>query len=198
MSDLPSVFLARHGETEWSLSGRHTGLTDLELTPRGTHAARVLGERLKGVAFDRVFTSPLKRAAETCRLAGFGERAEPDRDLVEWDYGRYEGLKSAEIRTLVPDWNLFRDGCPGGESVAAISARADRVIGKLRGLGGRVLVFSSGHILRVLASRWLTSQADPTAGHLLLGTASLSILSYEHDLQHPAIALWNDTGNVHR
>lgn len=198
MSDLPSVFLARHGETEWSLSGRHTGLTDLNLTERGVQAARGLGERLKGATFDRVFTSPLTRASETCRLAGFGDRAEIDRDLVEWDYGKYEGLKSVEIRALAPGWNLFRDGCPGGESVADISSRADRVIHKVRGFGGRILLFSSGHFLRVLASRWLDSRPDPMAAFLLLGTTSLSILSYEHDLQHPALSLWNDTGSLPR
>lgn len=196
MSDLPSVYLARHGETAWSLSGQHTGLTDLPLTPRGEEAARALGERLKGLSFDKVFTSPLKRAATTCRLAGFGAIAETDPDLVEWDYGQYEGLKSAEIRARRPDWNLFRDGCPGGENPVAIAARADRVIKRVRDVGGSVLLFSSGHILRVLASRWLGADINPTAGYLLLGTASVSILSYEHDLQHPAISLWNDTRHV--
>lgn len=196
MSDLPTVYLARHGETAWSLSGQHTGLTDLPLTPRGEDAARALGERLKGLSFDRVFTSPLQRAATTCRVAGFGAIAETDPDLVEWDYGQYEGLKSAEIRTRKPDWNLFRDGCPGGESPVAIAARADRVIKRVRDVGGSVLLFSSGHILRVLASRWLGADINPTAGYLLLGTASVSILSYEHDLQHPAISLWNDTRHV--
>jgi len=196
MSDLPSVYLARHGETAWSLSGQHTGLTDLPLTPRGEVAARALGERLKGIQFDRVFTSPLQRAATTCRIAGFGAIAETERDLVEWDYGEYEGLKSAEIRAKNPSWNLFRDGCPGGESPAAIAARADRVIARARQVGGRVLLFSSGHILRVLASQWLGEKPDPMAGYLLLGTASVSMLSYEHDLRHPAISLWNDTRHV--
>lgn len=196
MSDLPTVYLARHGETAWSLSGQHTGLTDLPLTPRGEDAARALGERLKGLSFDKVFTSPLQRAATTCRLAGFGAIAEIEPDLVEWDYGEYEGLKSAEIRVRKPDWNLFRDGCPGGESPAAIAARADRVVERVREIAGPVLLFSSGHILRVLACRWLGADIDPTAGYLLLGTASVSILSYEHDLQHPAISLWNDTRHV--
>ncbi|MBL8887606.1 MAG: histidine phosphatase family protein [Phycisphaerales bacterium] len=196
MSDLPTVYLARHGETAWSLSGQHTGLTDLPLTPRGEDAARALGERLKGLSFDKVFTSPLQRAATTCRLAGFGAIAEIEPDLVEWDYGEYEGLKSAEIRVRKPDWNLFRDGCTGGESPAAIAARADRVVERVREIAGPVLLFSSGHILRVLACRWLGADIDPTAGYLLLGTASVSILSYEHDLQHPAISLWNDTRHV--
>lgn len=196
MSDLPSVYLARHGETAWSLSGQHTGLTDLALTPRGEIAAKALGARLHGIAFDRVFTSPLQRAATTCRLAGFGGVAETDPDLVEWDYGAYEGLKSAEIREKNPGWNLFRDGCPEGESPAAISARADRVVARVRELGGRVLLFSSGHFLRVLATRWLGQSIDPGAGFLLLGTASLSTLSYEHDLKHPAISLWNDMSHL--
>jgi probable phosphoglycerate mutase len=178
------------------LSGQHTGLTDLPLTPRGEIAARSLGERLQGITFDKVFTSPLQRAASTCRIAGFGSVAVSDRDLVEWDYGQYEGLKSAEIRDKNSGWNLFRDGCPGGESPAAIAQRADRVIARLRSLGGRVLLFSSGHILRVLAARWLGSNPDPMAGYLLLSTASVSILSYEHDLRHPAISLWNDTSHI--
>ncbi|MGH7243095.1 MAG: histidine phosphatase family protein [Phycisphaerales bacterium] len=196
MSELPTLFLARHGQTAWSVTGQHTGLTDLPLTPQGEAEALAVGERLKGWTFDKVFASPLQRAFRTCQLAGFGAVAEIDRDLVEWDYGEYEGLKSAQIREKNPNWNLFRDGCPGGESPVAIAARADRVIAKVRGLGGRVLLFSSGHILRVLASRWLGANPDPMAGYLLLGTASLSILSYEHDLQHPAISVWNDTGHV--
>jgi len=196
MSELPSVYLARHGETAWSLSGQHTGLTDLPLTPRGEVAARALGDRLKGIKFDTVFTSPLQRAAETCRIAGFGDVAQASPELVEWDYGDYEGLKSSEIRQRDPAWNLFRDGCPGGESPDTISARADRMIARVRKSDGRVLLFSSGHVLRVLASRWLGSNPDPMAGYLLLSTASVSILSYEHDLRHPAILLWNDTRHI--
>lgn len=196
MSDLPKLYLARHGETAWSLSGQHTGLTDLPLTARGEANARSLGVRLRDAAFDRVFTSPLKRASVTCRLAGFGEVAELDPDLVEWDYGKYEGLKSAQIREQRPDWNLFRDGCPGGESVEAVAARADRVVARARQFGGRILLFTSGHFSRVLAARWLGGNPDPLAGYLLLGTASVSILSYEHDLRHPAISLWNDTRHV--
>lgn len=196
MSELPSVYLARHGETAWSLSGQHTGLTDLPLTARGEAAAKALGARLKRIAFDGVLTSPLQRASTTCRLAGFGGEAETDPDLVEWDYGAYEGLKSVEIRAKNPGWNLFRDGCPDGETPTAISARADRVVARLRRLGGRMLLFSSGHFLRVLATRWLGQNIDPGAGFLLLGTASLSTLSYEHDLQHPAISLWNDASHL--
>src|SRR6266446_899535 len=152
---LPSVYLARHGETAWSLSGQHTGLTDLPLTERGERNARALGERLHGLTFAKVFTSPLQRATRTCELAGFGPVAEVDRDLVEWDYGEYEGRRTAEILAERPDWQLFRDGCPGGETPAQVGARADRVVSKVRAVRGDVLVFSSAHILRVLAARWL-------------------------------------------
>src|SRR5262249_11377969 len=138
---LPSVYLARHGETEWSRSGQHTGRTDLPLTEQGERNARALGERLRGLTFASVFTSPLQRARRTCELAGFGGRAEVDPDLAEWDYGQYEGRRSAEIHQERPDWQLFRDGCPGGESVVAIGARADRVLSRLRPLDGNVLRF---------------------------------------------------------
>lgn len=196
MSELPSVYLARHGETEWSKSGQHTGLTDLPLTEQGQAAARALGDRLKGLTFDKVFVSPLQRALRTCDLAGFSAAAEVDRDLVEWDYGKYEGLTSAQILKQDPNWSLFRDGCPGGESPSQITARADRVVAKARTIGGRTLLFSSGHFLRVLAARWLNIAIFPGSGHLLLGTASVSILSYEHNLQEPAISLWNDRSHV--
>jgi probable phosphoglycerate mutase len=188
---LPAVYLARHGETAWSLSGQHTGLTDLPLTARGERNARRLGERLAGRTFAKVFASPLQRAAKTCELAGFGGAAVVDPDLVEWNYGDYEGKKTAEILKERPGWRLFRDGCPGGESVAQIGARADRVLARLRAVGGDVLVFSSGHILRVLAVRWLG--LPPSDGRLLLlSTASLSILGYEHEKDEPALRLWND------
>ena len=196
MSELLSVFyLARHGETAWSLSGQHTGRTDLPLTERGERNARALGERLRGLTFAKVFTSPLQRAARTCELAGFGTAAEIDPDLVEWDYGQYEGRRSAEIHVERPDWQLFRDGCPGGESPGQIGARADRVVGRVRAVKGDVLVFSSGHFLRVLAARWLG--LDAAGGrYLLLSTASLSALSYEHNLAEPVIRLWNDNRHV--
>ncbi len=194
---LPSAYLARHGETKWSLSGQHTGLTDLPLTERGERNARRLGERLAGLTFARVFTSPLERASRTCALAGFGARAEVDRDLVEWNYGEYEGRTSAEIERDRPGWQLFRDGCPGGESPAQVGARADRVVARLRAVEGDVLVFSSGHFLRVLAARWLG--LDPAGGRLvLLSTASLSTLGYEHEPSRPVISLWNDTRHVGR
>jgi broad specificity phosphatase PhoE len=196
MSDgVPIVYLARHGETAWSLSGQHTGVTDLPLTEKGEQDARRLGERLRGLTFAKVFTSPLRRAARTCELAGFGAVAEIDRDLVEWNYGKYEGRTSAEIHTERPDWDLFRDGCPEGESPALIGVRADRVVGRVRAVEGTVLLFSSGHILRVLASRWLRLEPG-AARYFLLSTASLSELGYEHERSRPVIQLWNDTRHV--
>ena len=192
---LPVIYLARHGETAWSLSGQHTGRTDLPLTEGGEHNARTLGARLRGRVFAKVFTSPLQRAARTCDLAGFGNAAERDPDLMEWDYGEYEGRRTAEIHLERPDWQLFRDGCPGGESPAEIGARADRVVSRVRAVHGDVLLVSSAHILRVLTARWLGLEA---AGgrYLLLSTASLSVLGYEHNLAEPAIRLWNDTHHL--
>jgi len=189
------VYLARHGETAWSLSGQHTGLTDLPLTERGERNARRLGERLKGLNLAKVFTSPLQRASRTCTLAGFGGEAQVDRDLLEWNYGQYEGQRTADIRIVRPDWQLFRDGCPGGESPDQVAARADRVVGRVRAVEGDVLLFSSGHFLRVLAARWLGM--EPSAGrHFLLSTASLSALGYEHTRSQPVIQLWNDIHHV--
>ena len=192
---LPVVYLARHGETAWSFSGQHTGLTDLPLTERGERNARRLAERLKGLSFSKVFSSPLQRAMRTCELAGFGDRAEIDRDLLEWNYGEYEGLRTQEIHAKRPDWQLFRDGCPGGESPQQVGARADRAVKRVREIKGNVLIFSSGHILRVLAARWLG--LEPAAGkYFFLSTASLSALSYEHNLFQPVIELWNDINHV--
>jgi len=192
---LPVVYLARHGETTWSLSGQHTGLTDLPLTERGERNARSLGERLKGLRFAAVLTSPLQRAVRTCELAGFGAKAEVDRDLLEWDYGQYEGRRSADILKDRPDWQLFRDGCPAGESPDQVGARADRVVSRVRAIQGDVLLFSSGHFLRVLAARWLG--LEPAAGrYFLLSTASLSALGYEHNRSEPVIRLWDDTRHV--
>ena len=192
---LPVIYLARHGETAWSVSGRHTGRTDLLLTERGERNARALGERLRGLEFADVLTSPLRRAVRTCELAGFGPMAEIDSDLVEWDYGQYEGRRTAEIHAERPDWQLFRDGCPGGESPNQVGARADRLVGRVRAIKGEVLVFSSGHFLRVLAARWLG--LDAAGGrYLLLSTASLSALGYEHHQAEPAIRLWNETRHV--
>jgi broad specificity phosphatase PhoE len=194
-SELPVIYLARHGETAWSLTGQHTGLTDLPLTERGEQNARALGERLIGLSFTKVFTSPLQRAARTCDLAGFGAVAEVDRDLLEWNYGQYEGRRTAEIHTERPDWQLFRDGCPGGESPDQVGARADCVLSRLRAVQGDVLLFSSGHFLRVLAARWLG--LEPAAGRFfVLSTASLSALGYEHNLSQPVIRLWDDNRHV--
>ena len=194
-TELPAVYLARHGETEWSLSGQHTGLTDLPLTERGERNARQLGRRLGKLTFAKVYTSPLQRAFRTCELAGFGAVAEVDRDLVEWNYGDYEGRRTKDIHAERPGWQIFRDGCPGGESPEEIGARADRVVQRVRAVSGHVLLFSSGHFLRVFAARWLGLE---TAGgqYLMLSTASLSALSYEHTVSQPAIALWNDTLHV--
>jgi len=192
---LPVVYLARHGETEWSLTGQHTGLTDLPLTGRGEENARRLGKRLAGLAFARVFTSPLQRAKRSCELAGFGPVAQIDGDLVEWNYGKYEGRKTDDIRRERPGWSLFRDGCPEGEHVADVAARADRVIARLRSAGGDALVFSSGHILRVLAARWCGLEGRYGAC-LHLNTATLSVLGYEHGENEPVIRLWNDAGHL--
>jgi broad specificity phosphatase PhoE len=191
----PEVYLARHGETTWSLTGQHTGRTDIPLTPRGERNALSLRERLKGAAFAKVLMSPRSRARRTCELAGFADQAEVDPDLEEWDYGLYEGRRTADIRKERPGWYLFRDGCPGGESVEAIGARADRVVSRLRAIGGHVLIFSHGHFLRVLAARWLDLPAGD-ARHFILSTAALSILGYEHTLEEPAIRLWNDDRHV--
>ena len=192
---LPVVYLARHGETAWSVTGQHTGLTDLPLTERGERNAKRLGERLAGLFFAKVFASPLQRAIRTCELAGFGATAEVDRDLVEWNYGDYEGLRTAEIHAVRPGWQLFRDGCPSGESPAEVAARVDRVVCRVRAVKGNVLIFSSGHFLRVFAARWLG--LEPAAGKFfMLNTASLSALSYEREVSHPAIQFWNTTRHV--
>src|SRR5271155_3269858 len=172
---LPTIYLARHGETAWSLTGQHTGLSDLPLTEHGERNARALGGRLRGLNFARVFTSPLQRARRTCELAGFGAEAEVDPDLVEWNYGEYEGLTTSQIHAARPNWELFRDGCPGGESPDQVSARACRVLSRVRAARAAVLLFSSGHFLRVLAAQSLG--IGPEGGkYFLLSTASLSLL----------------------
>ena len=193
---LPEVYMARHGNTAWTQTGQHTGLTDLPLTPDGERNAQRLGERLRGIAFAKVFTSPLHRASRTCELSGFGASAEIDRDLVEWDYGKYEGLTSAQIRQQRPDWDLFRDGAPGGESPAQIGERADRVVERVRRVSGNVLLFSSGHFIRVFTARWLGLGPGVGGRYFLLSPASLSAVSYEHNLSRPVIRLWNDDHHV--
>jgi broad specificity phosphatase PhoE len=197
MAALPRVFLARHGETAWTVTRQHTGLTDIPLTDRGERDAGLLGGRLKGTPFARVFTSPLQRARRTCELAGFGGVAEVDPELVEWDYGDVEGKTTGDIRATRPGWVLFRDGAPNGESVAAIGARADRVIARLRAVDGDVLVFSSGHFTRVLAVRWLGLEVA-AARLFVLGTASLCVLGYDHNKDEPALHLWNDMLHIGR
>ena len=187
---LPVVYLARHGETAWTVSRQHTGRTDLPLTGHGEEEALRLGARLEGLVFAAVLTSPLQRAVRTCELAGFGG-AEVEPDLLEWHYGAYEGRTSADIHAERPGWELFRDGCPGGESPADVGARADRVARRVRTIDGNVLLFSSGHFLRVFAARWLG--LEPGAGkYFLLGTASLSAVGYEHDRSDPVIRLWDE------
>jgi broad specificity phosphatase PhoE len=194
--DLPIVYVARHGETAWTLTGQHTGMTDLPLTERGECNARRLADRLKGPSFSKVFTSPLQRAVRTCELAGFGHVAEIDPDLVEWNYGEYEGLRGSEIRAKRPDWQLFRDGCPSGESPQQVCARADRVVSRVRAVCGNVLLFTSGHFIRVLAARWIGIEPSVHARSFMLSTASLSALGYENDLSRPVIRFWNDTHHV--
>jgi probable phosphoglycerate mutase len=193
---LPAVYVARHGNTAWTHSGQHTGLTDLPLTPDGERNARQLAERLKGMTFAKVFTSPLQRAARTCELSGFGAGAQTDPDLVEWDYGKYEGLTSAEIHRQRPDWDLFWDGGPGGESPEQVGERADRVVKRIREVSGDVLLFTSGHFIRVLTARWLGLGPGVGGRYFLLNPASLSALGYEHNLSRPVIQLWNDDHHV--
>ncbi len=192
---LPTVYLARHAETVWSASGQHSGNTDLALTELGERNARRLGWRLSGLTFAKVCTSPKQRAKRTAELAGYGALVQVDHDLVEWDYGEYEGRLTADIRRERPDWQLFRDGCPGGESLQEVAARADRVVSRVRAMAGDVLLFSSGHFLRVLATRWI-GMNPRRAGSLTLNTASLSVLGYEHSLVEPTIQLWNDAHHV--
>jgi broad specificity phosphatase PhoE len=192
---LPIVYLARHGETEWTITGQYTGLTDLPLTERGERNARRLEERLRGLTFAKVLTSPLQRVKRTCELAGFGTVAEIDRDLVEWNYGEYEGRLSADVHKEHPDWQLFRDGCPGGELPNDVATRADRAVQRMRTVEGNVLVFSSGHFLRVLAARWLGLDVTHSR-YFVLTTASLSALGYEHNQFEPVIRLWDDNRHV--
>jgi len=192
---LSEIYLARHGETAWTISHQHTGRSDIPLTERGECNARSLGERLRGMVFTKVLVSPLQRAQRTALLAGFGDVGAMEPDLMEWDYGRYDGLTTVEIQQEQPGWSLFRDGCPGGESVAVVGARADRVIANLRAIDARVLLFGHSHFFRVLAARWLG--LPPADGRLFfLSTASLSVLGYEHSRDEPAVRLWNDVRHV--
>jgi probable phosphoglycerate mutase len=183
------VVLVRHGETEWSRSGRHTGRTDIPLDGTGRAQAAAIGPRLKAWNFALVLSSPLQRARDTCRLAGFGDREQLRDDLAEWDYGEYEGLTSAQIRSSRPDWSLWRDGAPSGESPQDVAARADRLVDEFRSTAGNVLVFAHGHLIRVLAASWLGEPAA-TGRHYALRPAARSVLGYEHE--EPVIELWNE------
>jgi broad specificity phosphatase PhoE len=189
-SSYPRIHLVRHGETAWSFSGRHTGRTDMPLTEAGEAAARGVAERLKGLSFSAVWSSPSQRAYNTSVLAGFGAESVRKDDLQEWDYGAYEGLTTRQILAGRPGWSMFRDGCPQGEVAADVGARADRIITGLREANADVLVFSSAHFLRVLAARW--TGLPPESGALfVLDTASISVLGYEHDLGEPVVREWN-------
>ena len=182
------IVLVRHGETEWSRAGKHTGRSDVPLTEAGRRQAHVVGAELQKRRFAAVWTSPLSRAADTCRLAGFGDVAVPRDELMEWDYGEYEGRTTAEIRRERPGWTLWRDGVPGGETPEQLGARADRVLAEVDSTGGDVLVFAHGHVIRVLAARWLG--LDPAEGRLFaLDPATLSVLGYEREAR--VIRLWN-------
>jgi broad specificity phosphatase PhoE len=192
-ASLPDIYLVRHGETKWSLSGQHTGLTDLPLTKGGEEQARRLRRRLTSMTFAKVLSSPLQRAIRTCELSGYGSVAEVDRDLVEWNYGDYEGRKRPAILAERPRWIVFRDGCPNGESPEDVGIRADRVLSRIRNLDGNVLIFSSGHFLRVLMARWLS--LEPSGGRFFkLGTATLSVLGYDHNNRaEPVFRLLNES-----
>lgn len=188
---LPNIYLVRHGETAWSLSGQHTGKTDIPLTAHGEAEAAGLRTRLAEIDPVQVLCSPLQRARRTCELAGWSGNMQIDADLSEWDYGDYDGRTTPEIKQGRPDWSLFRDGCPDGETVEAIGLRADRLIARLHALNGDVLLFGHGHMFRVLAARWLALSAQGGA-YFKLAPASVSILSFEHTMAEPVIALWND------
>jgi len=190
-AELPRLFLARHGDTAWTESRQHTGRTDVPLNERGEERARQLGEKLRRFSLECVFTSPLQRASKTCELARYGEIARFDPDLVEWDYGRFEGMLTRDILKERPGWELFRDGCPDGESPEDVAARADRFIARVRGIETDVLAFSSGHIIRMIAARWLG--LPPGAGRFFYcRPTSVGVLGYEHKKRdEPIIGLWN-------
>ena len=190
---LPVIYVVRHGDTAWTLTAQHTGRTDLPLTAQGERQARELGARLRGIHFDRILSSPLTRARRTAELAVPASRIEFDDDLMEWDYGAYEGKRTADIEVERPGWRLFRDGCPDGETLDSVAARADRVIGHIRARGGNLLLFAHREILRILAVRWI-GLAAVEGRRLLLATASFSVLGYDHDLTEPVIHAWNGRG----
>jgi len=186
------VVMVRHGQTEWSQTGRHTGRTDVPLTAEGRREAATIGERLGGRTFSLVLTSPLSRASETCKLAGFGARAQTNEDLREWDYGSYEGLTTEQVREHRPGWSVLKDGAPGGEVALDVGKRADRVLEVVRAVDGPVLLFAHGHVLRVIGARWIGLPSDH-ARFFALSTASISILGYERET--PVLLSWNDTSH---
>lgn len=188
MTAQPEVWVVRHGETEWSLTGQHTGATDIALTANGEAVAGEMAPRLKAESFDRVLTSPLQRARRTAELAGYGDVAEVDPDLVEWNYGEWEGQRTVDIRKQVPDWSIWTHHGETGETLAQVAARADAVIARIRSAEGRVLVFSHGHYLRVLAARWVTL-APEVGQHLVLDTSGLGILGWYREV--PVLQRWN-------
>jgi probable phosphoglycerate mutase len=195
LKKLTTIYLARHGETEWSRTGQHTGRVDLPLTPQGEIEAQRLGERLRKLTFGTVITSPLQRARRTCEIAGFAPVAVVNPDAMEWNYGDYEGITRAQVQETRPGWKLFRDGCPNGENATDVGERADRIVEAVHSLEGNVLIFSHGHFLRVFTCRWLG--IDPSNAHCLaLNTAALSILGFGHDEDDPVIRLWNDTHHL--
>lgn len=185
-ASLPQIWLVRHGETAWSLSGQHTGRTDIPLTARGEQNAAALGPRLAARSFAKVFSSPLTRARRTCELAGFGDVAANDPDLLEWDYGRYEGRRTAEILIEHPGWKLFEDGSPGGETLVQVAARADRVVERLRALNADALLFAHRDILRVVVARWVALPAVE-ARRFYMDPGSISVLGYDHDASEPIV-----------
>ena len=187
---LPMVYLVRHADTAWTLTGQHTGRTDLPLTEQGERQARALGPSLTALRIDRIVSSPLQRARRTAELAMPHAHVEPDDELMEWDYGAYEGRRTAQIEVERPGWRLFRDGCPGGETLDSVATRTDRVIGRIRADGGTVLLFGHREVLRILAVRWIGLAPIEGRG-LLLATASLSVLGYDHDITEPVIHAWN-------
>jgi probable phosphoglycerate mutase len=195
-SALPRLYLARHGDTAWTDSHQHTGRTDLPLNEHGEEHARRLGAALRPISFSQVFTSPLQRAATTCKLAGFGGVAEVDPDLIEWDYGRFEGKLTSDVLKERPGWELYRDGCPGGETPGDVAARADRFIARVHGVTGDVLAFSSGHIIRMITARWLG--LPPAAGrYFFCDPASVGVLGFEHNTRdQPILRLWNFVGQL--
>jgi len=196
-SKLPRLFLIRHGNTDWSDSGEHTGCTDIPLNATGEHHAVLLGSRLSGEKFSRIFQSPLIRVRRTCRLAGFADHAEIDPDLTEWNYGTYEGRLTVDVHRERPNWYIYSDGAPGGESPEQVSARADRFIQRVRPMEGDIAAFSSAQIIRVIVARWL-GLPPLDAKFFYTETASIGILGYEHDRMHSVIHLWDDVGNLEK